>query len=166
MASTVTSIDGLAQLERRLAAIAGAGDGAFWTAIGAEFVDAAQGLVPVSDEGSHGDPPGTLRDSIRVAAASRAGVTIVAGGREYPAAKAVEYGTGYHRIRTRRARMLKFFWDPQGPPYSSRGPDVYSFLSTNKEPQRAQPFFFPVLSTLNIAAKLKADVVARWNGAA
>lgn len=165
MAST-TFIEGLPQLEARLAAIGTAGDSTFWVTIGKEFVEEAQSIVPVSEEGSHGEPPGTLRDSIHVVAASGAGVTIMAGGPEYPAAQAVEYGTGYHRIRARRARLMKFFWDPPSPSRSAPGPGIYSFLSVNKEPQPAQPFFAPTLAKLNIVSRLRDEVVARWNAAA
>lgn len=38
--------------------------------------------------------------------------------------------------------------------------------SVNKDAQPAQPFFMPVVQTIQLATSLKAELVARWNSAA
>ena len=148
--------------QRRLAAIGNLGDPALMSELGKGFVERAQRIVPVSKEGgSHGDPPGTLRESIQVAEVTDTSVTIIAGGEKYPAARAVEFGTGFHRIGPNRARRLRFFWTKE-----SRMFIGLPGQSVRKEAQKAQPFFRPTMVETGLVAYLRAALVSRWNNAA
>lgn len=161
MARAVTVIEGLPQLQRRLAAITNVGDVSEMRAVGEEFAASAKRLAPY-------DPDNTryphLRDSIRVANAGVREAIIVAGGEERPAARSVERSAPAHQITPRTKRRLGFFW--KNPPPEVGPPGMYSFRKVNHPATAAQPFFQPVVDTINLATPLKARIVARWNGAA
>lgn len=127
----------LERLSRRLEAIPKAVRVAVQPALqksGAELVGSMQHLAPVSEDGSHGKPPGALRDSIVMTTAGNTtpaysqpggsqvvpenAVVITAGnsGVRYP--HLVEYGTSkadaqpyfwpsYRLLKTRIARRIK-----------------------------------------------------------
>lgn len=149
MASGVI-IDGLPQFQRRLAAISNVGDAAFMRDIGAEFALSARRLAP--------EDTGALRSSIGLRSATTHEAVIGAGGGGVDYAPSVEYGSRQHRIFPRRARRLAFFWEKMN--------KNVVFQSVNKDAQPAQPFFQPVIDTINLATKVTADVVTRWNRAA
>lgn len=146
-----------------MAAILSVGDVAFMTTIGQEFAAASQRIAPVDT--------GALRDSIDVESVAVRQVTVKAGGEagsghdRVAYAPAVEYGSGlYGRrgstfpINAVNGPNLIFWWKKKGKLFV--GPHV------DHPGSRAQPFFRPILETMDFASRMKAEIVARWNAAA
>jgi len=146
-------------------AVGNIGNAGTMAELGKMVVEKAQAIAPVdkTGRGSHGDPPGALRDSIKVETVSKGSVTIVAGGIEHPAAVAVEFGAGRHDITPRQRRRLAFFWDK---PTEGGAPGWYSFRKVDHPPTPAQPFLGPALDSINMLSVIRALVTEAWNSAA
>lgn len=161
MASSVVIIKGLPEYQARLAAIGTVGDAVFMGEIAKEFAESAQRLAPVSEDGSHGNQPGNLRESIKVMAVQPSEAIIASTA---PYAPAVEFGSRQHRIGPSRATRLRFFW--KNAPGGARMFVGLPGQTVNKARLPAQPFFTPVMQTLQLATRLKVELVTRWNSAA
>ena len=124
-------------------------------AVAEEFVGAAQAMAPV-DKSLYPKHRGALRDSIEVAQSYKKVAVVVAGGPKAPYAKAQEYGARPHRIpRAGRRARLRFYWEREGRMFV--GPSV-------RHPGNpAQPFFRPVITTINATKYFAAEVVKKWN---
>jgi len=149
LARTVV-IEGLPRLQRRIEAMTRVGDVTTMTLVANEFVATAQRLVPFDT--------GALESSIDVVSVRPTEAVIKAGGPDAPYAASQEFGARPHPIAPRRARRLRFFWERENREFIGRPAQAI------KHPgNRPQPFFTPAVQTINLATKLRAEIVNLWN---
>ncbi len=147
MASGFT-LYGVPQFQARLAAIATVGDVVLMGAIGEEVALSARMLAPYKT--------GELSGDIHVSAVAPKMVQISTG---VPYAPAQEFGAKQHVIpKLRKKKLLVFFWEKRGQMFV--GPSV------NHPGNPAHPFLRPAVFGYALALRMRAEVVALWNGGA
>lgn len=145
-------VEGLDRLKKRFAKIPGDVRSAMRQAIAEgvdEIIAMQKRLAPVSPSGTHGNPPGMLRDSI---------VATWGGGAGIPKYASLKAGTGGERAagdlsvtitagnsKVRYAHLVEFGTAPH--------PQGGKFKGTQHPGTTAQPFFYPAYRSLRRRVK-------------